>query len=482
MTLNLQTGTGTANPETLTFTVLSSAKALMAELDSNSGSGTLELQDATAAGTMPTGAYAFVTQGTDAGNPSGVFGGPVPTAFGGVFNIDNNPSSGSISGNGSLADSDYYNSTFSNRVLLSCVPPTGVTGTVSQPVSPGIVTITLTSTCFGQAHRASIQFTGYIVDATHMRLIESDDLAGTSGFLTAGLAVNQGSAAGTFTNASLTGPYVFGVLGYDLNAGTAVPASFTAAGVVNANGIGTFAGIDDYFFLGDGAAFTANPLTGPYVTDTNHIGRVDLTPRFAGQSQRIALLFYLTGDGTPPLVLWAEGEDLSFPAIGTGIAYPQAANASTLSFGNPETYGFTLTQNSGSEIDGSGEMLTTVNGLAGSITGTIEDFTSNNFNGGGPLSLVDTFTLPADNFGRIAGTFRNNPGIGSGPFFEDYMVDDNHGFMIETDLLTSGSSTVSLGYFAQSCDVTSATSCAAAAGQSSVRAQRRPSSRSLRRN
>ncbi len=481
MTLNLQqTSTAVASQETFTFTVISSAQAQVAEIDANSGSGTLELQDTTAAGTLPTGAYAFVASGTDAGNPNGVLGFAVPTALGGVFNIDNNPSTGSISGNGSLADRDYYNSAFSNRVLFSCVPPTGVTGAVSQPISPGIVTITLTgSTCFGPPQPVSIQFTGYIVDATHIRLIESDDLAGTSGFLTAGIAVGQGSAAGTFTNASLTGPYVFGVLGYDINEGAAVSSSFTAGGVVDAAGNGRFAGIDDYFFLADFAAFTANPLTGAYTTDANLVGRVDLSQRFAGQYQKIALLFYLTGNGTPPLVFWAEGEDLSFPAIGTGIAYPQAANASTLSFGNPETYSFSLTQNNGSEIDSTGDILTTVNGVTGSVTGMIENINSNDFSGSGAIALSDTFTLPGDEFGRIAGTFMNTSGT-LGPYFEYYLVDDNHGFMEETDLLDS--SQVSLGYFAQSCDVTNATSCAAAASQSSARALRKSGSRSLRKN
>ena len=483
MTLNLQQTSAGAIQETLTFEVISSAQALVAEIDSNSGSGTLELQDATAAGTMPTGAYAFVSSGSDTGNTP--IGSPVATAFGGVVNIDNNPSTGSISGSGSLADQDYYESTFSNRVLLSCKPPTGLAGTVSRPVSPGIVTITLTgTTCFGQPQPASIQFTGYIVDATHIRLIESDDLAGTSGFLTAGIAVSQGSAAGTFTNASLTGPYVYGVLGYDLNLGT-VPASFTSAGVVNADGISTFTGIDDTLFLSGSGAFTANTLRGKYltgyITGADRVGRVDLTFNFVGASPAPTpiVLFYLTGNGTPPLILWVEGSDPNFPAVGTGIAYPQAANASTLSFGTPETYGFRLTQNNGSEIDSSGEMLTTVNGLAGTITGKIDNLNGNDFNGSGPIPLIDTFTVPADNFGRIAGTFMNATG-NPGPFFAYYLVDDNHGFFEETDLLNSAA--VALGYFAQACDVTSPTSCAAAASMSSERVQKKPGSRSFRKN
>lgn len=477
ITLNLQP-TGTAAPiqETYTLMVVSSADALVAEVEPNLGysaSGTLELQDPSAATTMPTGAYAFVTNGSDSGSANGPGAGtPVPTAFGGVFNIDNHPSVGSISGEGSLADQDYYNSSI-ERTLLSCVPPAGVTGSVSQPTSLGIVTITLTgATCFGETPPASIQFTGYIVDATHIRLIESDDVNGSGGFLTAGIAVNQGSAAGTFTAGSLTGPYVYGVLGYDIN--EAAPSSFTSAGVIDADGRSKVTGVSDTFYPGDATAYTANALTGTYSLDANHIGRADLAPTLGSSPPpQVSLLAYLTGNGTPPLILWAEGEDPNFPAIGTGIAYPQSANASSLSFGNPETYGFSFTEANPTETDGTGTMQSTINGVAGTLTGTLDDTDANDFPSapGPPLSLLDTFVLPADNFGRIAGTFMNTGG--AGPYFEYYLVDDNQGFFEETDLLTSGQ--VGIGYFAQACDVTSSTSCQVAAGTSFARRASKPS-------
>jgi len=481
ITLNLQQSNGTNAPvQTFTLVVLSTSNALIAELDSSSASGTLELQDSAAAGTMPAGAYAFVMSGTDSGtftNPNG--SALLPTAIGGVINIDNSPSQGSISGNGSLADQDYYNSQGTKAALESCVPPAGVTGTVSSPNALGVVTITLTgATCFGIKQPGTIQFTGYIVDASHIRLIESDDIDGTGGFLTAGIAVSQGSAAGTFTNSSLLGPYVFGVLGYDINAVS--PSSFTSAGVVNADGKGNLTGISDTLFPGDGAAFTANRLTGKYLIDRTLIGRAHLNLGFSGPSPKPAatVLFYLTGNGTPPLVLWAEGEDLNFPAIGAGIAYPQAINASSLSFGNPEKYGLRFTRNVSSvETDGSGEMTSTIRGVTGTLAGTVDDLNNNLPSGGTPLSLTDTFSLPADSFGRVGGTFLNTSGS-SGPFVDYYFVDDNQGFFIETDLLNPSvlSPGVSLGFFAQACDVTSATSCQSAGAANS----KQPPTRRLR--
>jgi len=492
ITLNLQQANNTtASPvlETFSLVVTSSSQALIAENDLTSsissmfgstGAGTLELQDPTAATVQPSGAYAFVTSGTDFGNVGGN-GTLNATGFGGVFNIDDNPSPGAISGNGSLADQDYYNPLATERELLSCVPPTGVTGSVSPPSSLGVITIRLTgATCFGLVLPASIQFTGYIVDATHIMLIESDDIDGQEGFLTAGIAINQGAAAGTFTNASLSGAYVSGILGYDDN--FAEPSSFTSAGVVNADGDGNLTGITDTFFPGDSAAFPANLLTGTYAVDSTLIGRADLSLTFTGVPRpRPDFLFYLTGNGTPPLVFYAGGKDGRYPATGVGIAYPQAANASTLSFGNPETYGVSFTQQNGSENDGTGTLISAINGISGLSTGVVDDPNNDDFLGS-PFILSDTFALPADNFGRITGTFMKVTGA-LGPDVDYYLIDDNQGFFIETDLSTSGQ--VGLGYFTQACDVTAAltspTGCQTLA-ESSRRAASRRSSHVLQKN
>jgi len=337
------------------------------------------------------------------------------------------------------------------------------------------------TTCFDQTFPATIQFTGYIVDATHIRLIESDDLDGTKGFLTAGIAVSQGSAAGTFTNASLSGTYVFGVLGYDIF--FSYPESFTFGAVLDVDGNGNVtAGITDTFIPSYGLAYTGSPLTGKYSVDTGLIGRVDLLPKFQSLNgnprPNPTVLLYLTGNGTPPLVLWSNGANPNFPTVGTGIAYPQAADASTLSLGNPETYGLTYTENNFGEFDGSGEVQSTVNGVTGTLTGNVEDFNNNDFIPTPPTPITDTFGLPADSFGRIGGALSNTSG--SSNVFEYYLVDNNYGFMIETDMASTGQ--VGFGYFAQSCDVTNPTSCQSAARKVAPSLLRKPSARNSRKN
>jgi len=76
------------------------------------------------------------------------------------------------------------------------------------------------------------------------------------------------------------------------------------------------------------------------------------------------------------------------------------------------------------------------------------------------------------------GTFLSGNG---GGLVNYYFVDDNQGFLIETDLTTS--TQVALGYFAQACDVTSTTSCQTAAARSSRRqASKGRASHSVRQN
>src|SRR5207302_3085196 len=94
-----------------------------------------------------------------------------------------------------------------------------------------------------------IQFTGYIVDSTHMKLIESDIDGTGAGFgATAGVAIGQGAATGTFTaNKSFAGKYVFGILGEDLSG---LPSSLASVGKFSADKNGNLnSGFNDEFLV-----------------------------------------------------------------------------------------------------------------------------------------------------------------------------------------------------------------------------------------
>jgi|HubBroStandDraft_6_1064221.scaffolds.fasta_scaffold00330_7 hypothetical protein len=411
--------------ETFSFVYLSTSQALIAETDfTESATGTMDLQTSIAA---PSGGYAFVVSGTDIASQS-------PTAFGGIFNID---SPKNISGNGSLADQNLGG---------TVTPEATLSGTLSTPDSFGAVTMNLTA---GFA-AAPIQFTAYIVDATHMKLIESDNTSGTGSGSTGGVAIGQGTATGTFGNlTAFSGTYVFGMVGVDLTGFT--PSTLTSAGLFTADGAGNLVnGFTDTFLQQSGAQGTAGAqisgaFTGAYALDNEGIGRVRLLFDHLAPAPNPVVLprlfFYLTGNGNPPLVL--DGSDVSFdyPSLGAGIAYPQSA--APLSFGGK--YGLSFTQQNGSENDGTAQI--NANSSAGTLSGVAD--TNSTFNPTFDNPISGTFAPSASN-GRFAGTLTGQT-FDYSPFaVEYYIIDPSHGFFVETDLVNSSSPSgvVSFGYYA----------------------------------
>jgi hypothetical protein len=435
---------GVSGTETFGFVFLSNSQALIMQTDfTASARGTMDLQTGVA---TPTGGYAFVVSGTDVATFS-------PSAFGGVFNID---SPNTISGTGSVSDQNLAGTLTVQQTL---------SGTVSNPDAFGAVTIDLN---LGFAS-APVQFIGYIVDATHIKLIESDN-ASSAGFgLTSGLAIGQGPATGTFkTTAALSGAYVFAIPGVDLteNLGGNVPSTYASVGVLTADGSGNLQqGSTDTFLWANCVQVSCNQnfilggqvsasFSGTYTLSASGTGRGRAnitslspkpTPNFAP-----AFIFYLTGNGNPALLLDASDTTVNpqtsfanYPSVGAGIAYPQAS--APLTFGG--TYGFGLTQQNGSEIDDSGQMTvdTSTNilsGLMDTSSGLLDS----------PLS--GSFAVPGAN-GRFAvdlsgQAFDFIDPTTSSFSAEFYAIDSSHGFFVETDLKdpNNPSGVVSFGYYA----------------------------------
>jgi hypothetical protein len=396
---------GTACPasslfcEDFTVTVLSRSKVLLSEIDpSGPGVGTAELQTSTAA---PSGGYAFVTRGVD----GTAF---APMAFGGVFNID---SPGGISGAGSVADQNS-NGVIANSGTLS--------GTVSAPDAFGAVALSLTSSLAG----VPIQFTGYIVDKTHMMLIENDvDPNAFVGFgSTGGIALSQGSATGSFHgNAAMSGPFVYGLLGQSQFGSW---ASAAWAGRFTADGAGSLAvGYGDEI-LGVGAVPISDTLSGTYSVDPSGSGRVVVATNFGSAGPGPSLVFYLTGNSGPAMVL-----DTETTVAGGGVAYPQASGAPVFT----GAYGLTVTANNGNETDSSAQI--SVDGANGTLSGSANV-------SGLPDALSGTFASSPN--GRFAGALSfvdqgSNTTTNVGAY---YIADPTQGFFIQNDGVQ-----VSLGYF-----------------------------------
>jgi len=415
--------------ETFSLVVLSSSQVLLTKTDdqslppSNESSvGKMELQTSAAA---PTGGYAFVTRGIDI-NFTGI-------GLGGVFNIDG---PNAISGTGSVAD--LADNDGSGLVTF---PSSPVSGTVSSPDSLGAVQISLT-TGFPSP---SIQFTGYVVDTTHMALIESDDAAGAGFGITAGVALAQGSATGTFTiNKSFSGSYAFGIFGPDSSGGFL--SFLSSAGIFTASGTGflTKGYIDEFQFENSFDVQVSDGFHGTYTVDPAGTGRVDTNSsiKFSHTVNGTGpeLVFYLTGKGTQAVVLDADIlPALGGAGVGTGIAYPVTKGAS---FGG--LYGLTSTQNfSGTEADSVGEI--TVDGTAQSVSGTLD--MNEGFFPDLDSSLTDGFQTSVIS-GRLTGTW-------SDQFFPStlsiayYPIDAGHGWFVENDGGVNGTNpgNLTFGYY-----------------------------------
>jgi hypothetical protein len=426
---NLPTGV-----ENLSLVVLSSSQAVIATLDNlvtlgssgESYQGTLDLQTGKA---PPIGGYAFVVNGVDNLSP----GSPLPMAFGGVLNID---SPKTISGAGSVADQD-------DPVYSILVTSTKLSGTVSDPDSFGAVKFDLTVPACSSS---PIQLTGYIVDATHIKLIESDTDGSGAGFgSTSGLAIGQGTATGTFKdNTAFSGTFVFGISGVDL--GSLLPSSLASAGVFTADGSGNLTnGFNDEYLSLAPLGEISDSFTGPYLVDPHGTGRVHANIRYhTPGNPRAKFFFYLTGNGNPPLILDAaddviQGLNL---AVGTGVAYPQAAPPFSFS----GKYGLSFTQFNGSESDGTGPI--TVDPTAQPpLSGVLDVTFFGSPNPGNQLTgTIDTTPITGRFVGSLSSTdsipFPTTPGTG----VAYYLIDSGHSFFVETDTATTLG--VTLGYFA----------------------------------
>lgn len=407
----------TANPnigqlgvENLSLVIISSSQAFLTTLDDpnlqpsfETSSGTLDLQTSTSA---PNAGYAFAVRGTDISLQ--------PMVMGGVFKID---SPNTISGGGSVADQNLGGLLSSGATL---------TGTLTAPDSFGSLKLNLT-TSFAST---PIQFTGYIVDAQHIKLIESDnDGAGTGIGSTAGVAVGQGANTGTFTtNQSFAGNYVFEILGQDFSG---LPTSLASVGQFTADNNGNLTGYNDEEL--NGLVFEiSDSFSGTYILDSTGTGRVDSSLNFATNGPGPELIFYLIGNGNPPLML---DSDVNIGSLGVGMAYTQALAP----FSFDGSFGLSFTQStSGLENDGTGQI--SVHGTASTLSGVVD--TNLSFSPQPNTALTGTYGA-IDPTGRSTGTLTNTffPSPGTTPSTlaaTFYVIDSNHGFFIETDSSLSG--------------------------------------------
>jgi hypothetical protein len=363
---------GVKGVETLnvSFLPLNPSKAFITEFDTSaSASGELDLQTSTAALAHPIG-YAFGLSGLDK-----TFN---PLAIGGVINVDG---PGAISGTGSIFDLN------DNGVGGLFRMQTFTTSTVSAPDSLGRLTFTLNPSAVNTFPR--IILIGYIVDANHIRLVETHDpFVGTLG----GTALSQGANTGTFTSASVSGnSYVVGLTG------PSHTGPFQLAALLTANPDLTLTGFFNYNTLPNTAGPQSPlPVAGTYTVDGPGSGLDGGTGRATlsitspvNPNLNLNLQLYLDGSGHAMAISMDSTDILS------GLGFQQSGGGS---FTAASFSGAYVMDSTGADFKNKDEL-----DAVGPITGA---GTAGTFSGTADLNwLFSSFPGPTFPKSPVSGTF-----------------------------------------------------------------------------
>jgi hypothetical protein len=331
---------------TFAFVLNSTAGGLITEYDGNgSGSGTLELQAATITQQQMQQGYVFTLSGADAISS--------PISGAGAFSLDVN---------GTMQNGVHDLNDATLNYTAQALP-----GSVTLGADGGSGTATF-DTSIG-----ALNFNFYVVDATHIRLIETDALAAPvlSGDAFQQAAIPTGSLVFTMAGASPNGPLAFG--GF---------MSSTAANQVSN-------GLEDVN-LGTTVSNGQIPFTFTYIPAVNGRSAMALTAFDGGPTQLVIYPFTstsTTGSGaTTGLVLM----ELDANAVSSGVAYVQTNTALGVP---PQGYALNLSAintSSQFELDDNAEFATT---SAGNLTGLLDENDQ-----GSPVNvqaIIDTGSTPS---------------------------------------------------------------------------------------
>lgn len=360
-----------AGNTTIDFVIVSGGHALVTRFDANAaGSGTLDQQTTSAfSNAALAGSFAFSVSGIDTVNN--------PLAIAGNFTAD---AAGNLTSG--IDDSNDNGGVVTNDTMTGSIPVT----------SSGRGTATLNTA------RGILSFAYYVVDASHLKLVEID-----TSLALGGEAFRQ---TGPFSNASVSGPFAFTIAGADVLNGP-----FAAGGVLTSNGSGSVtSGVED--FNDAGTISTNVALTGSYSVAPN--GRGTLTINTGAGAFNFVI--YPSSGG----VLALE-TDVRFVTTGTALQQQNAAfSAGSLS----GAYGLNFTGVTPSgELDSIAQF--TADG-ASKISGIIDLNNTGGITFGQPLS--GTFAVGGN--GRTTLTLQTPLGTQN---MVVYLVNGNRALFVELD-------------------------------------------------
>jgi hypothetical protein len=361
-----------AGNTTVDFVIVAAGHALVTRFDASAtGSGTIDQQTPAAfSNAALAGSFAFSLAGIDAvGNPLGVAGN---------FTSD---ATGSITAG--IDDSNDNGGVITNDPMTGSIPV----------AASGRGTATLNTV------RGTFVFAYYVVDATHLKIVETDPT-----FSLGGEAFRQ---TGPFNSAAISGPFAFTIAGADVLSG----GPFAAGGVLTSDGAGNItSGTED---LNDAGVVSTNVgLTGSYSMAPS--GRGTLTINTTARTFTFAV--YPSSGGV--LVL---GTDIRFLTGGTALQQQTAAFSGASLMG---TYGLNFTgATTTGELDSIAEF--TADGV-NKVSGIIDLNNTGGITFGQPLS--GTFTVATN--GRSTMPLQTPLGTQN---LAVYVVNGNRALFIELD-------------------------------------------------
>jgi hypothetical protein len=367
ITLNSAVGNST-----LDFVIVATGHALVTRFDTSAtGSGTIDQQTPSAfSNAALAGTFAFSLFGIDQiGNPLAVAGNFTADAAGNLT--------------AGIDDSNDGGSVVTNDPMTGSIPV----------AASGRGTATLNTV------RGALSFAYYVVDATHLKLVEID-----AAIALGGEAFRQ---TGPFSLASVAGPFAFTIAGADVISA----APFAAGGVLTSDGAGTItSGTED--FNDAGLVSTNVGLTGSYTMAAT--GRGTLTLNTTAGTFTFAV--YPSSGGV--LVLET---DIRFLTNGTALQQQTTAFTAASLTG---TYGLNFTgATSSSELDSIAEF--TADGV-NKVSGIIDLNNSGGITFGQPLS--GTFTVATS--GRTTMALQTPLGTQN---LAVYVVNGNRALFVELD-------------------------------------------------
>jgi hypothetical protein len=389
--------------ETLQFTLGAgtsggaSKHALLVRFDNTAtGSGSIDLQNTAELNSLSSisGNYVFSLSGLDASG--------YPLQFAGIFNADG---AGTIPVNYAEEDiNDGGNSTVN-------APDLSLHGTYSldagNPGSGrGLITLTNTSSIYP----CNCQFAFYMVDSTHLKVVE---IAPNSLELLSGdVYAAPNTARGSYALGSLNGNYALTVGGADLSRN----AGLVQGGVFSANGSGGITG--GVWDTNDGGSTQLNQsvATSTYSVDTS-LGRISLPITYGSTTTNYAA--YVGSNGLLEMI----SLDPSYIVSGTG--YLQTSTAAPQ---GPFALNLTgiLNSSNGGEEDVAGQM--TVAGSA-APTGNLFINNSGSLATGTPLGSASSVSAPDSN-GRGTASIASH--VATFPVVY-YTIDGNTVLLLESD-------------------------------------------------